>query len=151
MQSCSIGEAVGLEGSSCRKMKTFEVRSRERLDLVEVTEQVQAYILDKGQGEGAVLVYIPHTTAAVTINENADSDVGRDLREDFDRLAPRRQTYYRHREGNSASHMLSSMMHSSVLIPYTDSHLALGTWQGIYLCEFDGPRTRRVHLQLLRI
>ncbi|MDF1499454.1 MAG: secondary thiamine-phosphate synthase enzyme YjbQ [Anaerolineales bacterium] len=130
-------------------MKTIEVRTDARIDMVEITREVQAYLGESGVEQGAVLVYIPHTTAGVTINENADPTVEHDLQEDFQRLVPRTQPYYRHREGNSASHMLSSMIHSSVTIPFEGRSLALGTWQGIFLCDFDGPRTRKVHLQIL--
>ncbi len=130
-------------------METIQVRTNSRIDMVEITGDVQAFIKEQGAGQGAVLVYIPHTTAGVTVNENADPTVQHDLQEDFKRLAPRQQSYYQHREGNSASHMLSSMIHSSVMIPFEAGSLVLGTWQGIYFCEFDGPRTRKVHLQIL--
>lgn len=130
-------------------MKTIQVSTNSQIDMVEITSEVEAYLREAGAGQGAVLVYIPHTTAGVTINENADPTVQHDLQEDFKRLVPRQQSYYRHREGNSASHMLSSMVHSSVMIPFEDGSMAFGTWQGIYLCDFDGPRTRKVHLQIL--
>jgi secondary thiamine-phosphate synthase enzyme len=132
-----------------KPMNTIQVRTDSQIDMVEITREVEAFVRESGQGQGALLVYVPHTTAGVTINENADPTVKHDLKEDFKRLAPRQQAYYQHREGNSASHMLSSMIHSSVMIPFEAGSLALGTWQGIYLCDFDGPRTRRVHLQII--
>ncbi|MGD2162396.1 MAG: secondary thiamine-phosphate synthase enzyme YjbQ [Anaerolineales bacterium] len=130
-------------------MKTIQVRTNSQIDMVEITREVETYLKEAGQVEGGLLVYVPHTTAGVTINENADPSVKHDLQEDFKRLVPRRQSYYQHREGNSASHMLSSMIHSSVMIPFEAGSLALGTWQGIYLCDFDGPRNRKVHLQII--
>jgi secondary thiamine-phosphate synthase enzyme len=130
-------------------MKTIEIRTNDQSDMVEITRQVETYLREVEVEQGALLIYVPHTTAGVTINENADPTVQHDLQEDLRRLVPRRQDYYRHREGNSASHTLSSMVHSSVLIPFEGASLALGTWQGIFLCEFDGPRVRKVHLQTL--
>lgn len=130
-------------------MKTIEVRTGDQIDTVEITHEVVAYLQEVAAESGAVLVYVPHTTAGVTINENADPTVQHDLMEDLKRLVPRSQSYYQHREGNSSSHVLSSMIHSSVMIPFEGTSLAFGTWQGIFLCEFDGPRRRRVHLQVL--
>jgi secondary thiamine-phosphate synthase enzyme len=130
-------------------MKTIQVRTNDQVDMVEITAEVRAFLAETGAEKGAVLVFVPHTTAGVTINENADPSVQHDLQEDFQRLVPRKQSYYQHREGNSASHTLSSMLHSSIMIPFEGSSLAFGTWQGVFLCEFDGPRNRRVHLQVL--
>ena len=130
-------------------MKTIQVQTNAQIDMVEITGEVEAFLREGDVEQGALLVFIPHTTAGVTINENADPTVQHDLQEDFQRLVPRKQPYYRHREGNSASHMLSSMIHSSVMIPVEGGSLVLGTWQGVYLCDFDGPRTRKVHLQIL--
>ncbi len=94
--------------------------------------------------------FIPHTTAGVTINENADPTVAQDMIADLQRLIPNRQPYYLHREGNSASHfMTSSLMGSSVIVPVEGGQIELGTWQGIFLCEFDGPRTRKVHVRFI--
>jgi secondary thiamine-phosphate synthase enzyme len=132
-----------------RVMETIQVRTNSQIDMVEITGEIVSYLKEAAQHQGAVLVYIPHTTAGVTVNENADPTVMHDLQEDFKRLVPRKQSYYQHYEGNSASHMLSSMIHSSVMIPIEAGSLVLGTWQGIFLCEFDGPRTRKVHLQVL--
>ena len=129
-------------------MKTIQVQTNAQIDMVEITGEVEAFLREGDVEQGALLVFIPHTTAGVTINENADPTVQHDLQEDFQRLVPRKQPYYRHREGNSASHMLSSMIHSSVMIPVEGGSLILGTWQGVYLCDFDGPRTRKVHLQI---
>lgn len=130
-------------------MKTIQVRTKSQVDMVEITGEVRAYLAEADMEQGAVLIYVPHTTAGVTINENADPSVQHDLQADLQRLVPRRQSYYQHREGNSSSHTLSSMIHSSIMIPFAGGSLAFGTWQGVFLCEFDGPRTRKVHLQIL--
>jgi len=89
-------------------------------------------------------VYVPHTTAGVTINENADPDVVHDILASLDKLVPWREDFYRHDEGNSAAHLKSSMMGCQTMIPISGGELTLGTWQGVYFAEFDGPRTRRV-------
>jgi secondary thiamine-phosphate synthase enzyme len=108
---------------------------------VDITAQVAAAV--EGQGEGAVLVYVPHTTAGVTINEDADPSVRADLEMALERLVPS-DLPFTHLEGNSDAHTKASMMGSSATIPLSGGRLQLGTWQGIYLAEFDGPRTRRV-------
>ena len=99
---------------------------------------------------GSVVVYVPHTTAGVTINENADPDVVHDMLLTLKRLVPKDSPGYRHGEGNSDSHVKASMMGSSCQVLVEQGRLVLGTWQGVYLCEFDGPRTRSVHVQVLR-
>jgi secondary thiamine-phosphate synthase enzyme len=132
-------------------MKTIQVQTNAQIDMVEITDEAETFIREVDAEQGALLVFIPHTTAGVTINENADPTVQHDLQEDFQRLVPREQSYYRHREGNSASHMLSSMIHSSVMIPVEGGSLVLGSWQGVYLCDFDGPRNRKIHFQLLKL
>ncbi len=121
----------------------FELRTPQREALVDVTAQVQRALVEADVAEGAVLVFVPHTTAAVTINENADPSVVHDLLEGLRRIAPR-DAGWRHLEGNSDGHLKSSLVGSSVLVPVENGRLKLGTWQGIYFCEFDGPRTRRV-------
>jgi secondary thiamine-phosphate synthase enzyme len=94
-----------------------------------------------------LFIYVPHTTAGITINESADRSVMHDILADLERLFPQRQSYYRHVEGNSASHMKASMIGSGVSVIIDGGVLVLGTWQGIFLCEFDGPRTRKVHVK----
>ena len=108
--------------------------------LVDITGQVQKAVRDSGVSEGTALVFVPHTTAAVTINENADPDVLHDLRLALTELTPKLP--YRHGEGNSPAHLKSSLFGCSQLVPIVNGKLALGTWQGIYFCEFDGPRRR---------
>lgn len=113
----------------------------------EITEQVQESLQKSSVDSGICLVYCVHTTAAVTINENADPDVVHDLLWALDKTFPNRPEF-RHREGNSAAHLKSSVIGCSVSVPILEGHLALGTWQGIYFCEFDGPRHRHFTVQI---
>jgi secondary thiamine-phosphate synthase enzyme len=130
-------------------MITLQIRTPAERALIEITDEVAKAIESQGMVSGLAVVFVPHTTAGVTINENADPNVVRDMLEDFRRLLPRGQAYYKHFEGNSASHLLSSIVGASETLIVEDGKMVLGTWQGIYLCEFDGPRTRRVLLKLL--
>jgi secondary thiamine-phosphate synthase enzyme len=127
-------------------METFNVRSNQSIEFIEITIQVQNLLRQEDRGDGLAYVFIPHTTAGVTINENADPTVIQDIIADLQRLIPSRQPYYAHREGNSASHFMTSLIGSSVIVPVEGGRIALGTWQGIFLCEFDGPRTRKVQV-----
>jgi secondary thiamine-phosphate synthase enzyme len=126
----------------------FEVSTARREQLVDITEQVAEVVSGSGVKRGAVLVYCPHTTAGITINENADPDVALDLLAGLERLAPR-NAGWRHREGNSDGHLKASLIGSSVTVPIEGARMLLGTWQGIYLGEFDGPRRRRVIVTVL--
>ncbi len=130
-------------------MHRFEVRTRERDQFVEITDEVRRVLAGAGVQSGAVIIYVPHTTAGVTINENADPDVVHDMLLTLRRLVPKDAPGYRHAEGNSDSHVKASMMGSSCHVLVEKGQLVLGTWQGIYLCEFDGPRTRQVHVQII--
>ena len=125
---------------------TIEVRSRERDELIDVTDRVAGAVVESGASEGVVTVYVPHTTAGVTINENADPSVVHDLLAALDEAVPWRQSFYRHGEGNSAAHVKSSLVGCSAQILIRGGRLVLGTWQGIYFCEFDGPRSRKLHI-----
>ena len=109
--------------------------------MIDVTRQVAQAVNESGVQNGICTVFVPHTTAAVTINENADADVTRDILDKLDRTFPRKDGY-RHYEGNSASHIKASLFGFSETILVESGSLVLGTWQGIYFCEFDGPRTR---------
>lgn len=131
-------------------METIRVRTSERCQLVEVTREVAAVVERSGVRSGAVVVQSLHTTAALTINENADPDVVHDLLAKTAALIPHREVYYRHAEGNSDSHLKTSMFGPSLTVIVDGGRLVLGTWQGIYLCEWDGPRERRVAVQILR-
>jgi secondary thiamine-phosphate synthase enzyme len=123
--------------------RTIEVRSRSRDELIDITERVAEAVRESGAGEGVATVYVPHTTAGVTINENADPSVVHDVLAALDLAVPRRQEFYRHDEGNSAAHVKSSLVGCSVQVPFAGGRLMLGTWQGVYFCEFDGPRSRK--------
>jgi secondary thiamine-phosphate synthase enzyme len=127
-------------------VKSFEVQTPRRVAFVDISAQVAAAV--KEQGEGAVLVYVPHTTAGVTINEDADPSVRADLEMALERIVPS-DLPFTHLEGNSDAHTKASLMGSSVTIPLAGGRLQLGTWQGVYLAEFDGPRTRRVLVSVL--
>lgn len=129
-------------------LESFEVRTRARSELRDVTREVASSLEKLGASEGACVVFVPHTTAGVTINENADPSVRDDIVSTLDRMVPWNGPY-RHSEGNSAAHVKAAMVGSSVTIPVRDGRLAFGTWQGIFFCEFDGPRTRHVHVLFL--
>jgi len=128
---------------------TLSVQTPSRNSFVEITGRIQDLLAEEGWDEGILLVFVAHTTAGITINENADPNVVRDFLADLDRLVPLHQSYYRHFEGNSAAHLKASLMGSSVSIIVENGRMILGRWQGIYLCEFDGPRNRQVHLKFL--
>jgi secondary thiamine-phosphate synthase enzyme len=115
--------------------------------MIDVTRAVAAEI--PADFEGAVLVHCKHTTAGITINENADRDVVHDLLAELERLVPWRNPAHRHGEGNSSAHLKASLVGSSVTVPVTRGQMDLGTWQAIFFCEFDGPRSRRVAVRLL--
>jgi len=126
----------------------FEVRTGRREEFVDVTRDVAQAVARSGVSEGAALIFCPHTTAAVTINENADPDVLRDLTMGLERIAPC-DAGWRHCEGNSDGHLKTSLVGPSVLVPVEGGSLVLGTWQGVYLCEFDGPRTRKLDVTVV--
>ena len=130
------------------KPVTIEVRTDRRTRILDITALVKAAVQDAGFKHGAVMVYVPHTTAGVTINENADPDVKYDMETTLNRLVPEDPSY-RHAEGNADSHLKASMMGFSTMVPVTDGQLMLGTWQGIMFCEFDGPRNRKVIVSFL--
>lgn len=122
-------------------MHRFTIETRARTEWIPITRQVQAAVTQLGIRQGTVTVFVPHTTAGVTINENADPDVTADMTGVLERMVPW-QGPYRHSEGNTAAHVKASLMGSSVRIIVEDGRLCLGTWQGVYFCEFDGPRSR---------
>jgi len=132
------------------QLQTLEVKTHQRDQMIEVTDRVRDVVREAGVSDGSVLVYLPHTTAGVTINENADPDVVHDMLKQLDEMVPWSQPFYRHAEGNSASHVKASMMGSSVTVLIREGRLVLGTWQGVWFCEFDGPRMRNVHVAIHR-
>lgn len=127
-------------------MDRISVRSRSREELIEITAEVRRYLA--GRGSGICVIYTPHTTAAITINENADPDVAHDMILGLDALALER-CRFQHGEGNSPAHIKSSLVGCSETIIVQDGEPVLGTWQGIWFCEFDGPRSRQVIMQFI--
>ena len=127
-------------------MKELSVRTGRHTEFVDITDRVQAAVVELGVQEGVCTVYVPHTTAGLTINENADPSVVEDMVYALDQATPWRSPHYRHSEGNTAAHVKSSLMGHSVQLLILGGRLQLGTWQSVYLCEFDGPRSRKVWL-----
>ena len=125
------------------------LRSREREDLVEFTAEVSEILRESGMREGVCVLFVRHTTAGLTVNENADPDVPRDMLLALRTLIPQHGMGFRHGEQNSDAHIKASLTGPSVAVPFADGELLLGRWQGIFLCEFDGPREREVILQVL--
>jgi len=124
-------------------VQDFKINTRLRSEMVDVTEQVRKVLFSSGIKTGICQVFTPHTTAGITINENADPDVRADIIDALNRIVPWKNSY-RHGEGNSAAHVKASLVGSSVTIPVKESRLVLGIWQCVYVCEFDGPRTRTI-------
>lgn len=125
-------------------LRKIKVRSREREELVEFTAEVQKELAASGAEEGVVVLYVQHTTAGLTVNENADPDVPRDMLHLLRTLIPQHGMGFRHAEENSDAHIKATLVGSSVTVPFADGKLLLGRWQGIFLCEFDGGRERQV-------
>lgn len=128
-------------------MKVISVKSGSTEELIDITEQVMKAVNDLNVSEGLCCVYTPHTTAAVTINENADPSVRRDILTGL-RSLNLEKVHYLHGEGNSPAHIKSSLIGASEIVIIENGSLQLGTWQGIYFCEFDGPRTRKVYISI---
>ena len=129
-------------------MKTLRIKTSKRTQFVDITREVEHTVHESGVTGGLCCVYVPHTTAGVTINEHADPDVARDVEGIFDRLIPH-DGPYRHAEGNTDSHMKAILTGTSQTVFIENGKLALGTWQGIFFCEFDGPRQRTVFVTAL--
>jgi secondary thiamine-phosphate synthase enzyme len=128
---------------------SLEVRTRAHAELHEITREVQELVTQAKVQNGYVIAYVPHTTAGITINENADPTVKSDMLGSLEKIVPWEQPHFRHGEGNSAAHVKASMMGFSVTVFIEQGELKLGTWQGIYLCEFDGPRSRQVWIKIV--
>ncbi|HUV14334.1 MAG TPA: secondary thiamine-phosphate synthase enzyme YjbQ [Acidobacteriota bacterium] len=128
------------------KKQQIEVPTNRQLQLRDITRQVAEVVRASGISEGVCFVFCPHTTAGLVINENADPDVGSDLERAFEELVPK--VHFDHGEGNSPAHFLSSVTRPSLQILVEDSRLQLGRWQGVYFCEFDGPRQRKVWVKV---
>lgn len=127
-------------------MFSLSIRTQAHTQFVDITQKVQSAVSELGIEDGVVTIFVPHTTAGITVNENADPDVTADIIAALDRAVPW-QAEYLHGEGNAAAHAKASMMGSSVQIPVEGGRLQLGTWQAIYFCEFDGPRSRSVWIR----
>lgn len=131
-------------------MKTTHLKTVKRSEMIDVTDRVRAAVMQDGIMEGMAIVYVPHTTAGVTINENADPDVKHDMLAKLSELIPKSEKYYQHAEGNSDSHVKTALVGNSVTVLIEGGRLVLGQWQGIWFCEFDGPRSRDVYIQLVK-
>ncbi|MFH1061468.1 MAG: secondary thiamine-phosphate synthase enzyme YjbQ [Candidatus Omnitrophota bacterium] len=129
-------------------MENISVRATARVELIDITAQVQDIVTANGIDAGLCLVFVPHTTAGITINENADPDVCADMINQLNKIVPFNDAY-KHSEGNSAAHIKASMLGFSLAIIVQGGRLQLGTWQGIYFAEFDGPRNRKVWIKII--
>jgi secondary thiamine-phosphate synthase enzyme len=129
-------------------MQTLMVKTDRRTQLVDVTAQVEKAVASSGVTNGTCYLYVPHTTAAITINECADPDVARDVEGALDRLVPKTGAY-RHSEGNSDSHVKAVLVGTNQIVPVDGGKLVLGRWQGVFFCEFDGPRERRLRVKVI--
>lgn len=130
-------------------MEKISIKTHSRSEFVDITQEIGEIVQKSETKEGMSYVYIPHTTAGVTINENADPSVRKDIINELDNIVPW-NGIYTHYEGNAAAHIKSTLMGSSVSIPISEGRLLLGTWQGIYFCEFDGPRHREVFVKIIK-
>jgi len=131
-----------------RMLKVLSVETRRRTELVDITSEVQRAVSESGVKEGIVLIFVPHTTAAVTVNENYDPSVARDIEGWLSKVVPR-DAPYSHTEGNADAHIKSAWVGPSQALIIEDGRVKLGTWQGIFLCEFDGPRRRQVWVKIV--
>lgn len=129
-------------------LAAFQVRTQSQNEWINITGKVELALMDSGIAEGICVVFIPHTTAAVTVNENADPDVPRDVSFSLDLISPDRREF-RHSEGNSSAHTKTSLVGPSLTLIVSRGRLLLGTWQGIWFNEFDGPRQRKVHVRVM--
>ncbi len=128
-------------------MKKISISTRSRTELIDITHHVAQAVKELGIKDGFCTIFIPHTTAGIIINENADPSVGEDILMELDKLIPF-ENGYSHIEGNAAAHIKASVVGPSVMVIVEDGRLCLGTWQGIFFCEFDGPRSRQVWIKV---
>jgi secondary thiamine-phosphate synthase enzyme len=131
-------------------MVTIKVRSRQREEMVEFTDAVRRALRESGAREGVLVLFVRHTTAGLTVNENADPDVPRDILHHLRALIPQHGAGFRHAEENSDAHLKASLVGTSLTVPFSKGELLLGRWQGIFLCEFDGGREREVIMKVMR-
>jgi len=130
-------------------LKRIQVRTSKATEMVDITEKVERAIFEEEIAEGVCYLFVPHTTAGITINEGADPSVRQDILKELDQVIPQEDDY-RHTEGNAAAHIKASLVGSSVVVFLQGGKLCLGTWQSLYLCEFDGPRRREVWMRIIR-
>ena len=130
------------------KTKELTVTTKRHTEMIDISAEIRASLAESGVKNGICLVFVPHTTAAVTVNENADPDVKSDIITELGKIVPW-QDNYRHREGNAAAHLKASLMGSAQALIIEDGDLLLGIWQGVYFCEYDGPRHRKVLLKIV--
>ncbi len=128
--------------------QTFQVKTTTQTEFIDITHSVQKAVQKAGMRDGICIIFIPHTTAAVTINENADPSVIQDIVMELNKIVPFEDPY-RHMEGNSPAHIKASLVGCSEIVFVESGKLVLGTWQGIFFCEFDGPRNRKVHIKVI--
>jgi len=129
-------------------MNQFKVKTGEKCQFIDITKEITHHMNSQGWQDGLLLIMVPHTTAAVTINESADSSVARDIVRQLNKTIPLKGDY-QHLEGNSPAHIKSSLIGCDQLLPVENGRPVLGTWQGIFFCEFDGPRSRKVNLKFI--
>lgn len=132
-----------------KKMEEITVRTSRREEFLDITHTISQTVKNNNWNDGILTVFIPHTTAGITINEHADPDVVNDIISELGKLVPQSR-HYKHTEGNADAHIKSSLIGSSVSIIIENSSLKLGTWQGVFFCEFDGPRTRHIWLKFCK-
>jgi secondary thiamine-phosphate synthase enzyme len=141
--------SASARSASSARVATLVIKTSRRTELRNITADVADLVSRRGSISGVCHIYVPHTTAGITINEGADPDVARDVELTFDRMAPRDASGYRHAEGNSDSHVKTALVGNSETVFIEGGRLLLGRWQAIYLCEFDGPRTREVLVRIV--
>jgi secondary thiamine-phosphate synthase enzyme len=129
-------------------VRYINVRSRSRIEFIDITSMVQDVVQEAGVEKGLCYLYVPHTTAGITINEGADPSVQRDIQNALSRLIPHEMNYF-HREGNADAHIKSTLVGTSVQVIIDEGKLLLGTWQAIFFCDFDGPRHRRIAIKFI--
>ena len=129
-------------------MKTINIKTKSRFDIIDITNEIQKCVNEEKASDGIAVIFTPHTTAAVGINENADPDVVFDMKNSLNKLVPQHDNY-EHSEGNSQAHVLSSLVSPSLTVIIENSKIVLGTWQNIYFFEFDGARNRKVYVQII--
>ena len=137
-----------IRGVELKGIQTFQVRTSTQTEFIDVTRSVQEAVKKTGVEDGICIIFVPHTTAAVTINENADPSVVQDIIMELNKIVPIKDQY-RHMEGNSPSHIKASLVGCSQIVFVESGKLVLGTWQGIFFCEFDGPRNRKVQVKVI--